>query len=137
VVKQFLASTKLICPQHGSFRQDPDPGNSFPEILPPAVRLLPPEVNGLSSSNGPPDWERCSATTGGTGAGILFKERFFAINGWPFRHERFAARTSTTGKTSLRPAENVRNFLGNALLPKSQARQSFDSGTHLVNDELI
>jgi hypothetical protein len=57
------------------------------------------------------------------------KERFFATNGLPFRHERFAARTSTTGKTSTRPAENIRNFLGNALLPKSQERQIFGVST--------
>src|SRR5947208_13339359 len=35
------------------------------------------------------------------------------------RHQRFAARTGKTSKTSTLCAETMRDFLGNALLPKS------------------
>jgi hypothetical protein len=42
-----------------------------------------------------------------------------------FRRQRFAARTGKTSKTSILCAETMRDFLGNALLPKSEVRQIF------------
>jgi hypothetical protein len=48
-----------------------------------------------------------------------------ATKSLPFRRQRFAARTGKTGKTSTLHAENVRGFLSNALLPKSEEWQIF------------
>jgi len=53
------------------------------------------------------------------------KEAFFATKGWPFRQEKFAARTSKTGKTSVILCERMIYFLGNAMVPKSQKWQTF------------
>src|SRR6266702_5039138 len=43
----------------------------------------------------------------------------------PFRRQRLAARTGKTSKTSTLCAETMRDFLVNALLPKSEERQIF------------
>src|SRR5436305_341480 len=74
----------------------------------------------------------------------------------PFCHKRFAASTSKTGTTGGIFGKKFHTSLGNGMVPKSPKRQTFltrcpckseqftlnlrqrcDSGTILVNDELI
>src|SRR5207244_535722 len=53
------------------------------------------------------------------------KERFFAAKGWPLRQEKFAARTSKTGKTSAISRGGIICFSGIGMVPKLQMWQSF------------
>jgi hypothetical protein len=53
------------------------------------------------------------------------KEEFFATAALPFRHEKFAARTSEIGKTSAILCERIVYFLGSVMVPKSQKWQTF------------
>jgi hypothetical protein len=56
---------------------------------------------------------------------IFHLTKLLGTKAWPFRHKRFAASTCKTGKTSIISSKLVNDFLGNAMVPKSQRRQTF------------
>ena len=71
----------------------------------------------LPASRSPASEEREQTCSG--------KEVFFASKALPFCHERFAASTSKTGKTSVISDGKAIGFLGKGMVPKSPKRQTF------------
>jgi hypothetical protein len=54
-------------------------------------------------------------------------KRFFATKGLPFCQKRFATSTSETCRTGKIACEKMISFLGSAMVPKSQKRQTFST----------